>query len=897
MFTDLKYRLRALFRRDAMERELDAEVRFHLEHEVEKHVRAGVPRAEAERRARLEFGGVEQIKEDARTARGVALLDAVWQDLRFAWRGLRARPGFAAAVVLTLGLGIGANATMFGIVDRLLLRPPSYLEGSERVHRLYMHFVWNGEPRIDRNFAYLTFAQMAESTTSFDLVAPFAYPALAVGTGEATREVRVLAAGASFFEFFDAAPALGRFYTAVEDRLPEGARVAVLSYGFWQTEYGGSYDVLGQSLHIGNAVYTIIGVAPQGFGATDLVMPAVIVPLTAYAHSRRPDFADNYGWTWLELLVRRRPDVSYATAAADANAAFARSWDESGQGSRDPSAAESGVRGELAPVQLQRGPQAGPESKVAAWVMGVAVVVLLIACANVINLLLARAVHRRREIALRLALGVSRARLLQQLMTETLLLALLGGLVGLAIAQWSGQALHTLFLTAAGAGAGAVATDTRTLFFTAAVTLILALLTGLAPALQALRADVAGTLKAGARDSGYGTSRLRTTLLLFQAALSVILLVGAGLFVRSLTNVREYRLGYDVEPTLFAGANLRGVELNNVERSALADRMLAAAVGMPGVHSATLAVSVPFAGNEGRGAPFVPGVDSVARLGRFILQAASPDYFETVGTRIVRGRGFTDLDRAGAQPVIAVSQSMARALWPDDDALGKQLRFGSDTMPFLTVVGVAEDMRGLQLTGAPELWYFLPVAQYRMLFGASQPRLFVRVEGSGADHVERVRQRLQREMPGAAYVTVIPFRALVAPEQRAWEFGATMFVAFAALALVLAAIGLYSVCAYGVAQRTRELGVRIALGASTASVVRLVLHQGAVFAVAGIAIGGAAALLASRWIEPLLFAASARDPVVYAGVATILLLVALVATLRPALRATRVDPTIALRAE
>jgi putative ABC transport system permease protein len=218
-------------------------------------------------------------------------------------------------------------------------------------------------------------------------------------------------------------------------------------------------------------------------------------------------------------------------------------------------------------------------------------------------------------------------------------------------------------------------------------------------------------------------------------------------------------------------------------------------------------------------------------------------------------------------------------------------------MPFLTVVGVAEDVRGLQLTGAPEFWYFLPVAQYRMLFGPSQPRLFVRVEGSGADHVERVRQRLQREMPGAAYVTALRFRSLVAPQQRAWEFGATMFVAFAALALVLATIGLYSVCAYGVAQRTRELGVRIALGASTASVVRLVVRQGAIFALAGITIGGAIALLASRSIEPLLFDASARDPVIYGGVATILLIVALVATLRPALHATRVDPTIALRAE
>jgi hypothetical protein len=329
----------------------------------------------------------------------------------------------------------------------------------------------------------------------------------------------------------------------------------------------------------------------------------------------------------------------------------------------------------------------------------------------------------------------------------------------------------------------------------------------------------------------------------------------------------------------------------------LADRLLAVAVGMPGVRSATLAASVPFWSFEGRGTPFVPGVDSVAQLGSFILQAASPDYFETLGTSIVRGRGFTEHDRGGALPVTIVSQAMARALWPDADAIGRQFRVSGESRPFLTVVGVVEDMRGRRLTGDPEFWYYLPYEQYRTLFGSEGTRMFVRVDGAAKDHVERVRQRLQREMPGAAYVTAVPFRALVAPQQRAWEFGATMFVAFAALALVLAAVGLYSVCAYGVAQRNRELGVRIALGASTAAVVRLVVRQGAIFALAGITIGGAVALLASRWIEPLLFAASARDPVVYGGVATILLLVALVATLRPALRATRVDPMIALRAE
>jgi ABC-type antimicrobial peptide transport system permease subunit len=240
---------------------------------------------------------------------------------------------------------------------------------------------------------------------------------------------------------------------------------------------------------------------------------------------------------------------------------------------------------------------------------------------------------------------------------------------------------------------------------------------------------------------------------------------------------------------------------------------------------------------------------------------------------------------------------MARALWPQEEAIGRQFRLGSDTMPFITVVGLAEDMRGMQLTGSPEFWYYLPYAQYRALFGAGTPRLFVRVDGSAEDRVERVRALLQREMPGAAYVTVVPFRALVEPRHRAWAFGATMFVAFASLALILAAVGLYSVCAYGVAQRRRELGVRVALGASAPAVVGLVLRQGVLFALAGVAIGGAIALFAARSLEPLLFSVSPRDPLVYAAVAAILVVVAIAATLRPALHATRVDPAVALRSE
>jgi predicted permease len=896
MFADLRFRLRALFRRDAMEQELDEELRFHIERETEKYVREGLPRAEAERRARIAFGGVDRIKDDTRDARGIAMVDTLVQDLRYAMRGLRMKPGFTTAVIVTLGLGIGANASMFGIVDRLLFRPPSYLRAPDRVHRVYVAWTSEGAERVERTIQYLRFADFTRWTSSFDRTAAIAYRSLPVGAGDDAREMTVGVATATFFDFFDARPALGRFYTPAEDRTPSGAAVVVIGHSLWQARYGGR-DVLGKSLFIGNAIYTIIGVAPENFvGVTEGPTPAAFIPMTTFAFLRnKTEYFQNYHWGWLEMFARRKPGVSVEAADADLSSAYQRSWDY--ERTQDPIAPRSVARPHalIGPVQLARGPEASQDSRIVAWVMGVAGIVLLVACANVANLQLARSVRRHREIAVRLALGVTRKRLLQQLLTESLLLATLGGVAGLAIAHWGGRTLRALFLRAE--DASAVVSDSRTLFFALALTITVALLTGLAPATHALSADLAGSLKAGAREGTYRRSRLRNALLLFQGALSVVLLVGAGLFVRSLQNVRALRLGFDVAPVVYLEANMRGATLTDAEQNALNDRLLAAAQSVPGISSATLTVSVPFWSNEGRGAPYVPGRDSARKLGRFLLQAGSPSYFETVGTRILRGRGFSPTDRAGTIRVAVVGNGMAKALWPGTDPLGQQFRIGSDTNPFTTVVGVVEDMHGRNLSDDREFWYYLPMTQYTAFYGTGYPQVFARANGRADDFVEALRRRLQREMPGAAYVNGMPLRNLVAPRQRSWEFGATMFVAFGVLALVLAAIGLYSVIAYAVAQRTHELGVRIALGARMQDVMRMIVVQGLAFAVAGIGIGSVIALWASKWVEPLLFSQKARDPIVFAGVALVLLLVAIAATLRPAFRATRVDPTVALRSD
>jgi predicted permease len=890
IWSDIRYRVRALLRRTAVESELDEELRFHLERETGKHEAAGVPRDEAVRLARVAFGGVERAKDETRDARGTQLLESAMQDLRYSIRTLRAKPGFTLGVVLTLGLGIGANAAMFGIVDRLLFRPPPFLRDAGRVHRLYFAWTDHDTTRLERGTSFARFADLQAGTSAFDTMAAFQVRKVAIGTGDRAREVDVDVTSAALFRLFDAPPALGRYFTADEDRAPEGAQVAVLGYPFWQSEYGGRADVLGERLQIGNMTATVIGVTPEGFAGLDpRVMPAVHVPVTAYAFSQRgAAYASMYHWSWIELVARRTPDVSVERATADLSAAFERIWaaDTDNVGLR--AAAVARPHALLGPVQLERGPQATRETQVVNWVSGVSLIVLLMACANVTNLLLSNAVRRRREVALRLALGVSRGRLIRQLLTDTFVLAVLGGAAGLAIAQWGGAVLRQLFLRD---DPGAVITDGRTLAWAALATAATALVTGLIPAWQAAGTDVAPVL-GNAREGHAPPSKLRGFLLVFQATLSVVLLVGAGLFVRSLQHVRAMRLGYDVDRVLFVESRPRVVKLTRDEQLALDRRVLEAALSIPGVTHGSPAASIPFWTNEGR-LLRVSGVDDTERLGRFLLQAGSPDYFATVGTRIIRGRGVEATDRADTQRVAVVSEGMARAVWPGRDAIGECFRIGPGDVPCTIVVGIAEDMRIRSLTDDREYTYYIPIEQY----GEPVLAMFLRVAGDPGDVADGIRRQLQPLMPGGWYVAARPLRGLIDPKFKSWEFGATMFLAFGGLALSLAAIGLYSVIAYNVAQRRQEIGVRMALGATRSDIARLVVGSGMRLVITGLVAGGAIAIWAGRAVEPLLFRQSATDPFVFGSVGVLLLAVALLATILPALSAARVDPQLALRAE
>ena len=895
--------------RAGVARAVDDEMQFPFDMTMRELMANGMTPDDARRETERRFGDVQRTREKLATIdrsrvgreRRAEWWGAFAQDFRYAIRGLRLKPGFALAVVVTLGLGIGANATMFGIVDRLLFRPPAYLAAPGRAALVYFGTTNRAKENVSSSASYPTFVDLKQYTTSFDVIAPFFTDQLAVGEGASTKEMKVAAAGADMWRLFDVAPVIGRFYTAQEDATPAGTPVAVLSYTFWQTQFGGRRDALGQQLSIGAAKYTIIGVAPNGFVAFSSDPVVAFVPMSAESNAEigpgfrmgrsRFPWYQNYGRIWLSVFARRKPGVSLAAANVDLNRAFQLSYKHMLTVNPKRTAFDlARPRAYAGSVLRDRGPNEDDSAKVASWLTGVAAIVLLIACANVANLLLARALRRRREIAVRVALGVSRLRLLMQLLTESVVLAALGGVAGLAVAQWGGGIMRRALFDD-DVTVGSAFADPRTLAVVGVLVISIGLLTGLAPVFQASSSDVSAALKAGAREGTVHRSRLRAGLLILQAALSVVLLVGAGLFLRSLVNVENVPMGYDASRLLWVDLQSRGTQSDSAHDALLRDQLLERARQLPSVERSARGLTVPF-WSTWIVSLYVTGIDSVGALGQFTVQAGSPGFLQTMGTRLVRGRSFTEADAASAPKVMIVGESMAKRLWPNEDALGKCVRVLADTAPCTTVVGIAQDVRRSSISET-EMHYYMPTAQFR----PDQGGLFIRMRGSAADHAEEVRRALQSIMPGASYVTITPMSTIIAPQIRSWKLGAVMFAAFGALALALAAIGLYSVIAYNVAQRMHEMGVRVALGAQGADVVRLVVREGVVTVLPGVALGTIVALAGGRWVAPLLFQVSPKDPPVLIGVIAMLIVVAISASWIPATRAAHVDPQEALRAD
>ena len=895
-------RLRAWARRERLSRELTAELEAHVDLLARDLVREGMAPDEARAAARRQLGNTTALRESSRDAWGFPAVERVLQDLRYAIRGLVHAPGFTVTVILTLGLGIGANAAMFAVIDRLMFRPFPYMRDPGSVHRVYV------ETNVTRRFTnstipYTRYVDLTRASRSFAQHAVVSEWRLAVGLGAATRVTKVAGVSASFFSFFDMRPERGRFFGPAEDQIPMGSPVAVLAWNYWRTAFG-ERDVLGQVIRVGSLDYTIIGVAPQDFvGTVQGRPPEIFVPVTTVPANMQPYNKDTYftayNWDWVEVLVRRKPGVSESAASAELTVAYKQS--RRIQRETNPRVLPDSVahpRAMVAALRSAAGPSPGPESRVLMWTVGVAAIVLLIACANVANLMLARVLRRQREIAVRLALGVSRARLVGQFVLEAMLLAGIGIAAGLLFAQWGGAAIRQLLLPEG--STFQLATDWRTIRLASALALAAALLTTIGPAVLAARSNLTSSLRTGARGGAYRRSRLRSALLVMQGALSVVLLIGAGLFVRSFKRVLEIPLGYDASRVVEIYPDFRELTLDSTSRDVAYANLMATARSIPATEGATRVNSLFFRTNTAY--LRVPGIDSVEQLGRFNVQVNSPEYFDVMGTRIIRGRAFTERDGPGAPPVAIVSNAMARVLWPGHDALGQCLQVSWRVeqnvpvpAPCSTVIGIAEDAAYQSVTDEQRFVYYLNADQMGSGWAG---RIFVRLAGRPTPtELERVRSAMQAAMPGNGFVVVRPLQEVIDDQSRSWRLGATLFVAFGGLAVIVAAVGLYGVIAYTVAQRMHELGMRIALGARSGHIVQLVLKQGIGFAAGGVAIGLVLALIASRWIEPLLYKQSPRDPLVFIGVSVLMIAVGMVASFGPAWRAQRADPNSALRSD
>ncbi len=823
--------------------------------------------------------------------RGVEMGRRLLGELRQAMRGLTRNPGFSLGVLATLALGIGANGAMFAVTDRILLRSPDHIERPDEVRRvLTLRAGMDGTPSYGSSLTYPDLVD-ARGVDAFSEAGGFAGPRqLTMGSGDEARRVETAGASHDFFGLLGVRPALGRF-PSPDDDLVEAAPTAVLDWDFWQSAFGGTPDVLGRTLEVDGVDLTVIGVAPRGFTGVNLSRVDIWMPLVPYGMLQwgNDDFHDSRGFSWMRV-VARVDDRRVAAAEEQATAVHRAGREEEISAGRY----DADARVVTAPLMVARGPLASDESRVALWLSGVALLVLLIACANVANLLLARGEQRRREEAVRLSLGISRAALLRAATLEAVLLAAAGGVLALGMAHWGAVAIRdTLMPDVHWVGS---AVDGRLGAFTAGVALLAGLVAGIGPAIRSARADVAVQLQSGGRGSAGRRSRLRSGLAVAQVTLSVVLLVGAGLFVRSLAEVRGLDLGMDVDRLAVVRLEIDGVVpvFGRRANTALYEEAARVARGVPGVQSASLTMA-PF-GWSFSGGIRVPGWDSIPRLpggGPYYI-VTDEHYLSTLGIDVIRGRGLEAADRAQGTHVAVVNETMARTFWPGEDALGQCFHHGEgEDTPCSTVVGVTEDVTRGSLEEAPHMAYYVPLTE-----DSPSPRgMYVRASEDVAQVASALAGPLRSFSPRVRYAGVNTLREVLDPQARAWSLGATLFSLFGMLALLVAVVGLYSLLAFDVADRTRELGIRSALGASKQGLLRSVVLRGLGLATLGVALGTAATLAVAPRVETLLFGVGGRDPLVLGSVAAVLLVAGTLASWIPGLRATGVDPMEALRAE
>ena len=801
--------------------------------------------------------------------------------LTHALRSLRREPGLVAAVVLTFALAIGANAAMFGLVSRLMLAaPPGVAEPASVA-------------RIRQTTSYPRYREVASLTQAFSSVAA-AFPRKVIfGETAGAAEISAIAATGSYFRTLGARPALGRFFTPDDDQLPAGTAVAVLSHSFHRNRFAGDAAALGRSILIDGTSYTIIGVAQPEFSGDGLAAVDVFVPLSAALRGSDPQWWANDRINLVSIIVRLRDGVTPAAASALARV--------------PPDDIEP-----LLPASVRSSQQA----RIAQWLMGVALIVLVIATANVGTLFLLRALRARREVAVRLALGATRWRIAADLAARSVILALAGAAAGLLLSGWLSRIVRATLLP--NLAPNDRVADPSVMLLTLALALLAGLAAGLAPiALVSQRAILSDLIGSGMLGS-LSRSRGQRALIGVQVALCTLLLVGAGLFVRSLARVQGQELGFNTAHLLLVRLDFRE-PLGGAREDAVHEDLVARLRTLRGVTGATVVQATPF-GNHHTPPVSVPGRDEAPNAGGQIatLYAASPEYLRLMDVRLLQGRLFDAGDRAGSPFVVLVNETFAREVWPNESALGKCVRSGMDpdkepegpmapaTLPCRTVVGVVRDSRVRSLRPlnreASLLQYYVPWGQVPpppafIHDPAGVSGIVIGVAGQPADMAPAVQRFIQSNSAAPVYARVSPYQELLDPQLRPWKLGATLFVAFGALALAIAAVGLFGVISYVVSQRTREIGLRLALGGTGRTVGGWVV-VGAVRMVAiGVVVGIAGALAAGRRAQDLLFQTAPYDAGVIIGAVGALVLVALAAAAWPAWRAAKVSPMVALRTD
>ncbi|HEY4218500.1 MAG TPA: ABC transporter permease [Gemmatimonadaceae bacterium] len=897
--TGIRRLFRIRFTLRGVHAEVRDEIRFHLESRVEDLIARGLTPAAARDQAKREYGDVTQSEHELLTVdrhrhdrhERAEVFSAFFQDLKYAVRGLIRRPALAAITVFALTLGIGANAVMFGVIDQLLLRPPVGVAAPAGVRRIYFRTKFQTEINVSPTNTYRVVPALRAGVPEFSDVAGFYRTTFTLGRGRDANTVDAQVVSGNYFHLLGVQPQLGRAIRPDEDVAPNGARVVVLSDGFWKRELGGRTDVIGEHLELNRNIFTVVGVAPRGFGDLDRHNIDLWVPIASIAGQL---FGDDWyrspNTYWVSTIARVRPDATPGLATAHASVAYRREQATWGMPMIDSVATV--VLGPLVGAQPNG---VSAEAKVSLWLMGVSVLVLIIACANVANLLIARTLDRRREIAVRLALGINRGRLLRQLLTEAALLSAVAGAAALVAVHWAAQLVQRVLLPGIVWNGSVV--DWRVLAFTLAAAMTCILLCGLAPAIQGIRANVADSLKASSRQIAGDRGILRNALLVTQAALSVLLLVGAGLFVRSLRNVSTHNVGITLDHVLLVTMNLKTAGFASTEIGPMFNDGAVRVRAIPGVQqAAVIAATVPLRGARAMSLHPI-GMAQPPKLagGGPYYAVVTNDFFAASGARIVSGRAFTSVEERSLSRPVIINEIVAKAYWPDHSPIGQCVRLGADST-CSTVVGVVQNVMLFSMVNDDRAMIYIPPT-HPAAADEIPAAMIVRTAGDAAAVVPLVRGALAQLSPNMPYVAVAPFSDLVAPQLRPWRLGATMFTIFGLVALAIAAVGLYSVMAYWVAQRRHEIGVRMALGAQRGDVVRLVMHQASRPIAAGLILGIAAAAVASHWVTTLLYETSAHDPFVYCAAAGILAIAAITAAIVPARRSTAVDPATALRAE